>query len=30
MFKRLEKKDSFTEKDVYKVIVIGDSGCGKT
>ena len=30
MFKQLEKTDSFTEKDVYKVIVIGDSGCGKT
>ena len=30
MFKKLQKTDSFREKDIYKVIIIGDSGCGKT
>ena len=30
MFKKLEHRDSFKEKEIYKVIIIGDSGCGKT
>lgn len=30
MFKKLEHRDSFKEKKIYKVIIIGDSSCGKT
>lgn len=30
MFKKLEHRDSFKEKEIYKVIIIGDSSCGKT
>ena len=30
MFKKLEHRNSFKEKEIYKVIIIGDSSCGKT